>query len=203
MLVGMPGEKARGSPVGPLPPEPQNCGPWRPWGSAARLPSPRAGREVNRNLEWPGGSARAGITCYLAQGGWELCGALGQQSRSGGLRAWGRGSGGAVASGQAVVLEHWDKFPGAKPSTRAGLRSSLPCFPLPPVYPEDINGTGRTRHRSLTLLGPEDSEGQWQVKNFKRALSWPARANPFGLQRSPVATSLHSPYLPLQMLPVP
>ena len=49
---------------------------------------PRAGREVNRNLEWPGGSARTGTTCYLTLGGWEL-GGLGQQSRRGGLRVCG------------------------------------------------------------------------------------------------------------------
>lgn len=53
-----------------------------------RPPTPRAGREVNRNLEWPGRSARTGTTCYLTLGGWEL-GRLGQQSRRGGLRVWG------------------------------------------------------------------------------------------------------------------
>lgn len=43
MLVGGNMGKRPGKPVGPLPPEPQNCGPWRPWGSAARLPSPGPG----------------------------------------------------------------------------------------------------------------------------------------------------------------
>ena len=66
------------------------------------------------------------------------------------------------------------------------------------VYPGDINGTGRTRHRSLTLLGPEDSEGQWQVKNFKRAVSWPVGGQtPLGCRGGvlspPLLTALLAP----------
>lgn len=105
--------------------------------------------------------------------------------------------------GWAVVLEYWDKFLGGRSHPpEAGARAALFLLLPASVYPGDINGTRQTRHRSLTLLGPEDSEGQWQVKNFKTAVSWPAGGKPLWVAEEEPCHHLSSqPYLPPQTLP--
>ena len=75
------------------------------------------------------------------------------------------------------------------------------CFPLPQFTLGTLTELSR-QDRSLTLLGPEDSEGQWQVKNFKRAVSWPAGGEPLWVAEEESCHHLSSqPYLPLQTLP--
>lgn len=165
--------KGQGSPWAPSLLSPRTAGPGGPGGAPpGSHPQGRAGSKQK-----PGVARRQCPRGHnlLPRPGWLGTAAPGPAVQKRWAEGLGKRKRGGRWLGRAVVLEHWDKFPGAE--TIHQRRGSAALFLLPPasVYPGDINGTGRTRHRSLTLLGPEDSEGQWQVKNFKRALSWPAR----------------------------